>query len=144
MTRRAIMRANRRKDTAPELALRSALHGRGLRYRVDYPIRISPGRPIRPDIVFTRACIAVYLDGCFWHGCPTHGTTPTIRNGYWAPKIAENKLRDARHTRQLEEAGWTVIRVWEHEDPVLAANAITQAVRKRQGRAIQDCPTGPR
>jgi DNA mismatch endonuclease (patch repair protein) len=127
-SRREIMRANRRKDTAPERALRSALHRRGLRYRVDHPIRVASGRPLRPDVVFTRARVAVYLHGCYWHGCPVHGTTPTTRRDYWAAKIADNKARDARHARLLEEAGWTVEQVWEHEDPEVAAGTVAQVI----------------
>jgi DNA mismatch endonuclease (patch repair protein) len=126
--RREIMRANRRKDTGPELALRSALHRRGLRYRVDHPIRVTSGRPLRPDVVFTRARVAVYLHGCYWHGCPVHGTTPATRREYWTAKIADNKARDARHARLLEEAGWTVVQVWEHEDPKVAASTIARVI----------------
>lgn len=130
-TRRAIMQANRRKDTGPERALRSALHRRGLRYRIDLPIRIGKGRALRPDVVFPRARVAVYVDGCFWHGCPEHGTTPATRNDYWAPKIEENRRRDTRQTKSLEEGGWTVIRIWEHEDPEVAAQAIAELIHAR-------------
>lgn len=110
------MRGNQRRDTRPELALRSALHARGMRYRVDLPIRPATGaRPIRPDIVFTRAKIAVFVDGCFWHGCPDHGTKPTRNADYWTAKLERNIERDRRNNALLEEAGWTVIRIWEHE-----------------------------
>jgi DNA mismatch endonuclease, patch repair protein len=113
---RAAMRGNQRRDTRPELALRSALHARGLRYRVDFPIRPATGiRPIRPDIVFTRAKIAVFVDGCFWHGCPDHGTKPTRNTDYWTAKLERNIERDRRNDALLEEAGWTVVRIWEHE-----------------------------
>jgi DNA mismatch endonuclease (patch repair protein) len=101
------MAAIRRRDTGPERAVRSLLHARGLRYRVDLPIRLAGHRPIRPDIVFTRQRVAVFIDGCFWHGCPEHGQRPGIRNGaYWSPKIAGNAERDQRHTAALEAAGW--------------------------------------
>lgn len=127
--RRAIMRANRRRDTAPELALRQVLHGLGLRYRVDFPIRPGEGRLIRPDIVFPARRIAVYVDGCFWHGCPLHGTRATTNRAYWDEKIATNKARDARITAALEADGWTVHRFWEHADPVHAARIIEASVR---------------
>jgi DNA mismatch endonuclease, patch repair protein len=113
---RAAMRGNQRRDTRPELALRSALHARGMRYRVDLPIRLATGiRPIRPDIVFTRAKIAVFVDGCFWHGCPDHGTKPASNTDYWTAKLERNIQRDRRNNALLEEAGWTVVRIWEHE-----------------------------
>jgi DNA mismatch endonuclease, patch repair protein len=129
--RRRIMQRNRRRDTAPEVALRSLLHRHGMRFRVDHPIPVSQGRPIRPDIVFTRAKVAVFVDGCFWHGCPIHGTTPTTRAEYWIPKIGANRERDARHTQALEAAGWRVIRIWEHEDIVDAAARIARTVHAR-------------
>lgn len=126
--RREIMRRNTRRDTTPEVALRSLLHKRGMRFRVDLPIRVGADRPIRPDVVFTRARVAVFLDGCFWHGCPVHGTTPLTRADYWVPKIEENRARDRRNTIALASAGWTVIRVWEHENPDAAASRISRAV----------------
>jgi DNA mismatch endonuclease (patch repair protein) len=110
------MRANRRRDTAPERRVRSALHALGLRFRVDYAIRVGTQRPIRPDIVFTRARVAVFIDGCFWHGCPEHGQRPSIKNGhYWTPKIGANVARDQQHVTTLESARWTVLRFWEHD-----------------------------
>lgn len=121
------MAAIGRRDTDPELAVRRTLHARGLRYRVDFPIRIPGHRLVRPDIVFTRARVAVFIDGCFWHGCPEHGKRPTIANAeYWVPKISGNVERDARHTALLEEAGWTVLRFWEHESPEAVADTIEQ------------------
>ena len=93
-----------------------SLHARGMRYRVDLPIRLATGiRPIRPDIVFTRAKIAVFVDRCFWHGCPDHGNKPKRNSHYWAAKLERNIQRDRRNNALLEEAGWTVIRIWEHE-----------------------------
>src|SRR5437763_1104846 len=105
--RRAIMRANRRRDTGPERALRSALHRLGLRFRVDLPIRPDGGRAVRPDVVFPARRVAVYVDGCFWHGCPQHGTQPVTNSAYWKPKIAENKERDQRVNAALAADGWT-------------------------------------
>lgn len=131
--RRAIMRANRRRDTGPELALRKALHRLGLRYRVDFPIRPAGGRLVRPDIVFPARWIAIYVDGCFWHGCPTHGTRSATNRRYWDEKIAANQERDARITAALEVDGWTVLRFWEHEDPDGAARLINALVLTRDG-----------
>lgn len=88
-------------------------------------------RPIRPDIVFTRRRVAVFCDGCFWHGCPEHGRRPTVHNAhYWSPKIAGNRERDARHTAALEHAGWTVLRFWEHELADAVAAQVARAVSR--------------
>jgi DNA mismatch endonuclease (patch repair protein) len=130
--RRVIMRANRRRDTTPELALRQALHRAGLRFRVDFPIRPPSGRTVRPDIVFPARRIAVYVDGCFWHGCPIHGTRATTNRAYWDEKIETNKARDTRTTAALEADGWTVLRFWEHDDPDDAAELVEAAIRARQ------------
>lgn len=113
------------------MALRRELHRRGLRYRVDFPIRPKGERLIRPDIVFPARRIAVYVDGCFWHGCPIHGTRAVTNRAYWDEKIDTNKARDARITAGLEADGWIVLRFWEHEDPVQAAQAIEDVVRER-------------
>lgn len=117
---RATMRANRGRDTGPELAVRRALHARGLRYRVHHPLPFNRRR--RADIAFTRAKVAVFIDGCFWHGCPEHGTIPRRNSPYWSVKITTNRQRDADTTRRLEEDGWAVLRFWEHEavDDVVA------------------------
>jgi len=116
--RSRIMRANRRRDTEPELAVRRALHGAGFRFRVDFKVQPSGGRSVRPDVVFTRRRVAVFVDGCYWHGCPEHGTLPiTTNRRYWQEKIAENRRRDQRNTEALESDGWLVIRAWEHEAP---------------------------
>lgn len=103
-----------RSDTTPERALRSALHRLGYRFRKDYPIRID-GKLIRPDIVFTKRRVAIFVDGCFWHCCPEHGRRPRVNDEYWSPKLQRNVARDREQTRALETAGWLVLRVWEHE-----------------------------
>ena len=126
--RRRIMQRNRRKDTSCELAVRRALHARGLRYRVDMPVRLEEFRPIRVDVAFTRQQVAVFVDGCFWHGCPEHGTSPTANASYWKAKIEANKARDERQTSLLRRGGWQVIRVWEHEDPLAVAERVAEAV----------------
>jgi DNA mismatch endonuclease (patch repair protein) len=126
--RTAQLRGNRRSNTKPELRLRSALHGAGLRFRVDR--RIGEGRRApRPDIVFGPSMVAVFVDGCFWHSCPEHKSIPSVNQDYWLPKLARNVERDAENTRALEEMDWTVIRAWEHEDMEAAARRIAAAVR---------------
>ncbi len=122
------MSANRRRDTGPELALRRALHRRGFRFRVDLPLSPATGRSVRADIVFPKRRVAVFVDGCFWHGCPTHGTMPKANREYWEVKIAENRTRDIRNTSQLEAAGWTVLRLWEHLDPEDGAAMVERAL----------------
>lgn len=114
------MQVTRQKDTPGELALRRELHRRGLRYRVDRAV--VPGTRRRPDVVFPRERVAVFLDGCFWHNCPEHGTQPKANSKWWRDKIAANEQRDRDTDRRLREAGWVVIRAWEHEDPVDVAD----------------------
>jgi DNA mismatch endonuclease (patch repair protein) len=116
-----------RRDTLPELELRRELHSRGLRYRVDVsPVAALRGRA---DILFPRAQVAVYVDGCFWHSCPTHGVLPKGNRGWWRAKLEETVRRDRRTDSTLKGLGWEVVRVWEHVDPVAAADRIETAVR---------------
>lgn len=107
------MRGNLKAGTKPERRLRSYLHRRGLRFRVNFQIA-AMGLQVRPDVVFPRARLAVMIDGCFWHACPIHGTEPVSNAGYWSAKLARNVERDRTVDDALTEAGWTVIRVWEH------------------------------
>ena len=123
------MAAIRRSGTKPEVSLRSELHGRGLRFRKDLPLRIE-NKLIRPDVVFTRVRLAVFVDGCFWHCCPDHGRSPSVNTGYWSPKLQANVERDRTQTALLEGAGWTVVRVWEHE-PLSLAAAKVEATRRK-------------
>jgi DNA mismatch endonuclease (patch repair protein) len=116
------MQATGQRDTVAELALRSELHKLGLRFRVD--CRPMPTIPRRADIVFSRLHLAVFMDGCFWHGCPMHMTWPRANGAWWREKIEANQRRDADTDQRLANAGWTVIRVWEHDDPTDAADAI--------------------
>lgn len=111
--RAANMRGNRRADTKPEMALRSALHAMGYRYRKDFRLDL-PLRRVRPDIAFTSRRVAVFVDGCFWHACPQHGSAPKSNEWYWSPKLAKNVERDRAADAALEQAGWTVVRLWEH------------------------------
>jgi DNA mismatch endonuclease (patch repair protein) len=119
------MAAVRRGDTKPELHLRRALHATGYRFRKDLPIRVG-GRLVRPDIVFTRRRVVIFVDGCFWHGCPTHGQIPVSNVRFWTEKLSSNIERDRVQDRLLNEAGWTVVRIWEHM-PV--EDALTEAVK---------------
>jgi DNA mismatch endonuclease (patch repair protein) len=126
---RSSMQANKGRDTKPEVALRSAVHALGLRYRVS----VRPVTELRrtADLVFTRAKVAVFLDGCFWHGCPQHHTVAATNARFWADKVETNRARDRDTDRRLSEAGWTSIRVWEHEAAPDAALRIRDVVRER-------------
>lgn len=123
------MQRMRRASTSPELALRRELHGRGLRFRVNHS-----GMPGRPDIVFTRTRLAVFVDGCFWHCCPIHFVMPKNNRGFWQEKLDRNVARDREKDEALISAGWRVLHVWEHEDPVTAADLIEQLWR--EGRSV--------
>lgn len=125
------MRANRGRDTRPELALRSAVHALGLRYRVS--ARPLPDLRRTADLVFPRAKVAVFLDGCFWHGCPQHHTVAVTNAGYWAQKVLTNRARDRDTDARLAAAGWISVRIWEHEDPRQAAERIREVVLARRG-----------
>jgi DNA mismatch endonuclease, patch repair protein len=125
------MSRTRRRDTKPEVALRRLLHARGLRFRVDRPVLHDRRR--RADIVFASARVVVFVDGCFWHGCPQHATWPTRNGAFWREKIETNRLRDRDTDARLASAGWDVVRVWEHEDPAAAADRVEKRVRARLG-----------
>jgi DNA mismatch endonuclease (patch repair protein) len=124
------MKAVRRRNTRAEVELRSQLHRQGLRFRLHRPI--VPGVRRKPDIVFGPPRVAVFVDGCFWHGCPRHGTAAKANAAFWREKIAANKRRDADTNRRLRSAGWKVIRVWEHENPERAAGRIDRVVKGRR------------
>ena len=125
------MRAIKRTDTKPEIELRRLLHRQGLRFRKDYRLDLPGGR-VRPDVVFTRARVAVFLDSCFWHSCPDHGRGPTRNQWYWSPKLARTVERDRQAVAVVEAAGWQVIRIWEHEDLRTAAAVVVAAVNRRR------------
>jgi DNA mismatch endonuclease (patch repair protein) len=122
------MRGNKARDTRPELALRSALHRQGLRFRCDREIRMDDVR-VRPDVVFVARRVAIFLDGCYWHRCPQHGTAPRTNAGYWTEKLDRNVARDRRVDAALDAAGWRVVRIWEHESVVDAVDAVLQALK---------------
>ena len=124
------MQTVKSKNTAPEMTLRSLIYDKGFRYRID-------ARPLRElnrraDIVFRTVKVAVYVDGCFWHGCPIHGTQAKANAEFWSFKIKQNQERDIDTIKHLRKAGWKVIRVWEHEDPVKASEKICRVISKRQ------------
>lgn len=127
------MQLQRSKDTAPELALRRVLHRRGLRYRIHRAPIIGLRRTV--DIVFGPSRTVVEVRGCFWHGCEEHGTRPRSNAGWWEAKLDRNRRRGAETEALLRDAGWEVIVVWEHEDPVAAAERIATAVRARRSSA---------
>ncbi|MFC0554903.1 very short patch repair endonuclease [Planotetraspora thailandica] len=137
---RASMRSNKGRDTKPELALRRAAHALGLRYRVAY-------RPIKTvrrtaDLVFTKARVAVFMDGCFWHGCPEHHTVAVTNATFWAEKVRRTRERDAETDRLLEEAGWLVVRIWEHENSARAAERVAEVVAARRSGFPLQVTTG--
>ena len=123
---RKSMQGNRSRDTKPELAVRSAVHRRGIRFRVS--VRPQPELPRTADLVLRKSRIAVFVDGCYWHGCPEHHTQPATNSEFWADKIARNVERDAETTTYLQQAGWTVLRFWEHEDPESVADLVQESV----------------
>ncbi|MEO4037819.1 very short patch repair endonuclease [Micrococcaceae bacterium Sec6.3] len=126
------MRSNKGRDTKPEVAVRRRVHAAGLRYRVN----AKPEKDLRRtvDLLFRPAAVAVFIDGCFWHGCPEHYIAPRANGGFWADKVARNNERDAETTALLAERGWEVLRFWEHEEPAeVAANVIDVVRRRRDG-----------
>lgn len=128
---RARMQRQQTRDTQPEVAVRRLLHAAGLRYRVDVPPLPTLRR--RADIVFRPTKVALFIDGCFWHGCPAHGARPTHSNStYWANKIGRNRERDHHTDTLLETAGWLSVRAWEHEDPREVAERVILLVKSRK------------
>jgi DNA mismatch endonuclease (patch repair protein) len=127
------MQVTRRRDTPGELALRSALHALGLRYRVDSTL---PQTRRRADVAFRRLRVVVFVDGCFWHACPEHGTWPKANAAWWRAKIMTNVARDRDTDARLRDAGWVVLRFWAHEDMNLAARRVAKVVLKRQQASL--------
>lgn len=121
------------RDTAPEVAVRRLLHAEGLRYRVNVPVPGIPRRTI--DIVFPKAKIAIFMDGCFWHGCPQHATQPKSNAEWWRAKLDKNMARDVETTEHLRTEGWTVLRYWEHEVPDAVAEKVKYAVLRRSSKS---------
>lgn len=128
------MQANRGRDTKPEIAVRSRLHARGLRFRVDVPLDFDRRR--RADIVFTRVRLAVFIDGCYWHGCPQHFQRPKANAEFWLDKVSGNRRRDADTTALLRKSGWTVLRFWEHVDPDEVAEIVATSYVQLRSRTL--------
>jgi DNA mismatch endonuclease (patch repair protein) len=127
---RAVMRGNRRRDTRPERLIRSELHRRGLRFRVDLTLALPEGR-VRPDLVFTRQRVAVFVDGCYWHACPVHLKPSHSNVAYWSTKLARNVARDRANDRALRASGWQVLRIWEHQPVDEAVATVLAALASR-------------
>ncbi len=127
---RKTMQGNHGRDTKAEIAVRQLVHAQGLRYRVN----AQPEADLRrtADLLFTRVRVAVFIDGCYWHGCPEHFTMPTTNSDYWSTKIGRNQARDRETTSRLEDRGWRVLRSWEHETPAAVAEEIGPLVRERR------------
>lgn len=128
------MQATPRRDTPQELALRSALHKLGFRFRVDWPL---PHTRRRADLAFVSARVAVFLDGCFWHGCPVHGTWPKANAAWWRTKILTNAQRDRDTDQRLRAAGWRVLRFWEHETCDGSAKIVARIVERRRNAGFR-------
>lgn len=124
------MQAIRSRDTKPERVIRSLVHAKGLRYRV--AARPLPDLRRTADLVFRPVKVAVFVDGCYWHGCPEHYVSPKTNPGYWSEKVARNIARDRNTDEQLKEAGWLVLRFWEHEPSDVCAARIASAVQERR------------
>ncbi|WP_426501592.1 very short patch repair endonuclease [Streptomyces sp. D54] len=131
----ARMTRQRSRGSAAEVAVRRLLHAAGMRYRVNVPVPGMPRRAI--DIAFTKAKIAVFMDGCFWHGCPEHATHPKANAQWWRAKLDRNKAQDVETTDHLSADGWTVLRSWEHESPEDVADRVTACVisTRRESRS---------
>lgn len=125
------MKAVRRSRTKPEKLLCKALDELGLTYETD--AQPLPESARKADILFRQGRVAVFVDGCFWHGCPLHGTQAKANAGFWREKIERNRERDTDTNRRLIEAGWIVVRIWEHDDPASAASKIQQILRNTTG-----------
>ncbi|MFI5648363.1 very short patch repair endonuclease [Kitasatospora sp. NPDC051705] len=142
---RASMRSNTGRDTKPELRLRSLLHHAGLRYKVS--ARPVPTLRRTADVVFTKAKVAVFVDGCYWHFCPEHRSVPATNRDFWVEKLEKNRARDAETVRLLQEQGWTVLRFWEHVSAEEAAHEVIEQVARARGTTEPRRPrpaVGPR
>ncbi|MFF1710726.1 very short patch repair endonuclease [Streptomyces sp. NPDC058268] len=130
------------RDTAPEVAVRRLLHAKGYRYRLNVRVPDMPRRTI--DIAFTRARVAVFLDGCFWHGCPQHATQPKANAAWWRTKLDRNIARDLETNEHLAESGWIVLRFWEHEAPDRVARRVASTVARQRRAKRQRSDEGER
>lgn len=131
------MRATLRRDTPQEVAVRSALHTLKFRFRVDWTL---PNTRRRADLAFVTAKVAVFVDGCFWHCCPQHATWPKSNAAWWKDKLTGNVARDRDTDRRLENAGWVVVRIWEHENVDDAVQRVARVVRLRSRTRERPAP----
>ncbi|MET9533877.1 very short patch repair endonuclease [Streptomyces sp. NPDC006649] len=138
--RRRNMQAIRSRDTKPEWLIRRLLHAQGLRYRV--AAKPLPDLRRTADLVFRPVKIAIFIDGCYWHGCPEHYVPPKTNSGYWSHKVAGNMARDLDTNQRLSEAGWLVLRFWEHEPSAECAAKITAAVKRRRAHERKNRGSG--
>jgi DNA mismatch endonuclease (patch repair protein) len=128
LSRSEIMSRVGQRDTGPEMRLRRLLWASGLRYRVNHRVE-----GVRVDIAFPGRRLAVFVDGCFWHCCPVHCSAPKNNASYWTNKLRENRARDERQTLALLDAGWAVIRLWEHEATTAFVEGIARIRRAHEG-----------
>src|SRR6266545_3204330 len=124
---RRVMQANRSFDTALEALLRSELHKKGIRFRKH--VNVDAGVRCRADIIFRSARVCVFVDGCYWHGCPTHFRTPRVNSAWWNEKIADNRRRDRRKSAALRRQGWKVIRIWEHQLSLKSVARVAESIQ---------------
>lgn len=129
---RRSMQSNRSRDTAPEVALRSALHARGLRFRKH--VRVVREIACIVDVAFPTERLAVFIDGCYWHSCPEHGSYPHTNTDWWRAKLVATRARDERNTKLLTQAGWKVLRIWEHEDVGAATSRVVRELARLRGK----------
>jgi DNA mismatch endonuclease (patch repair protein) len=134
----ARMSRQARAGTRPEMALRRLLHAHGLRYRVGWPVPGLRRRTI--DVAFTRARVAVYVHGCFWHGCPQHGTSPQANSAWWRDKLERNQRRDESTRNHLERLGWVTVEIWEHEPPEAALRRVLEVLSSLPQRPSKSSP----
>ena len=128
----------RQKGTGAEIALRQELYRRGLRYRVDFEVLKKPRRVA--DIAFPGQMIAIFVDGCFWHGCPKHATWPKQNSEFWRQKIETNRARDIDTNERLQNLGWTVLRFWQHEQPTESADIVVHMVATARSKQRASLP----
>jgi DNA mismatch endonuclease (patch repair protein) len=126
------MKRVRQKNTSAESAIRRELHALGLRFRIQVPVLATPRRVA--DVAFSQLRIAIFIDGCFWHGCPKHATWPKQNAEFWYRKIVANQERDLDTVARLRAAGWKVLRIWAHEAPMTAALRISRVVLARKAK----------
>ncbi|WP_168707327.1 very short patch repair endonuclease [Gordonia paraffinivorans] len=135
------MSRQKSKNTAPEIAVRRCLHERGFRYRID--VKLEPDLRTRADLAWKGLKLAVFIDGCFWHGCPEHATRPAANREWWAKKLDTNIARDRRTDDALRSRGWVVRRFWEHQTPEEIADKIVETIDELRARDLRGSVVRP-